>query len=155
MSDKLETVKNLKPRERRFLKLLFTTDHNETDCYIESAIRKTPITRESAGVLASRMKKRVMAEANWDEILDAYDLGDHRLAHEINARLEANATEFYQGDVVAEVEDNGTRMRATVLLAELRGKKREKLDVKHSGTVKQEVIVYIPDNGRGDQADGS
>jgi len=52
-------------------------------------------------------------------MLDAADLGEMRTLRELDARLNAMETKLHRGIVVGEFEDNGTRMRATELLADI------------------------------------
>jgi HSP20 family molecular chaperone IbpA len=76
-------------------------------------------------------------------LLEAFDLGVDRLFHEINQRLGAQKTEFYEGRAVAEVEDNATRMRATELLADLHGVRKQSLDLNLGAQDGNELVLRL------------
>jgi len=59
---------------------------------------------------------------------------------------------YYEGKVVGTHDDGFIQMRATELLAELLGKRKNQLDLHHSGSV-DAVRIYLPDNSR-DKPDG-
>lgn len=60
---------------------------------------------------------------------------------------------YYEGKVVGTHDDGFIQMRATELLAELLGKRKNQLDLHHSGSVDAAVHIYLPDNGRDHDAD--
>jgi hypothetical protein len=62
-------------------------------------------------------------------MLESAGLGEMRLLRELEKRLGAMETHFYQDQVVADCEDNGTRMRATDLLADLLGKRKAEVAI--------------------------
>lgn len=66
-----------------------------------------------------------------------------RLAADLGELLQAKKTEFYRGRPVADCTDNGTRMRAVELLAELLG--RKKLDVNLISDLPRVVMQYPDD----------
>ena len=68
-------------------------------------------------------------------------------------KAEIEASDDDQIYVYCNFPDNGTRQRALELLAELRGKRKAQVDVNHSGSVDSVVHVYLPSNGRDDNAD--
>ena len=63
--------------------------------------------------------------------LEAAGLGEIRLLKELDSKLQAKVTKYYQDQSLGDHEDNTTQMRATELLAELLGKR--KTSVEHSG----------------------
>ncbi|HWP69363.1 MAG TPA: hypothetical protein VN437_08670, partial [Rectinemataceae bacterium] len=62
-------------------------------------------------------------------------------------RLHAKKAEFYEGRQVSVVEDNGTRMRATLLLADLHGKRKADIDVNLHRD--DDLSVYFEDDPDG------
>ena len=98
-----------------------------------------PMTGDNARKAGWRLEKRLREKVDWSLLLDAAGLGLMRLIQEQEKRLTAMKTEFYKGEVVKgadgkplEVEDNGTRMEATKLLADFHGK-RSKLELSGPG----------------------
>jgi post-segregation antitoxin (ccd killing protein) len=78
---------------------------------------------------------------DWPALLEAADLGQTRFAKELNLRYGSEKTEFYQGEEVATVKDNATRMRATELHANVLGITKTSLDV--SGTIGVSVAAEM------------
>ena len=60
---------------------------------------------------------------------------------------------YYEGKEVGRHEDGFIQMRATELLAELLGKRKNQVDLHHSGSVDSVVRIYLPDNGRDNDGD--
>lgn len=107
--------------------LAFFRTSNKLRAYLEVC---PGVTEESAGTLGPRLYSRIVARVPWPQLLALAGLDDARLASELARKLEAKKTEFYQGEAVAEVEDNGTQMRAVELLADLLGKRSSDVTVK-------------------------
>lgn len=113
-------------KERRFLSEYFRNGCNAKRAYLKIA---PDVTERTAEELGSKLLARVKKKDCWIDILEAAGLDDMRLASSLDALLMAKKTEFYQGVPVAEVEDNSTRIRATELLAELRGRRKHEVSV--------------------------
>jgi hypothetical protein len=94
---------------------------NKTRAYLEVC---PGVTEESAGSLGPRFFGKITARVPWPQLLALAGLDDARLANELAKKLEAKKSEFYQGEEVAVVDDNGTQMRAVELLADLLGKRK-------------------------------
>ena len=87
---------------------------------------------------------------DWQEWLDAYDLGDSRIARDLDAQLKSTVVRHWKDEEIGTYADNATRQRALELLAEINGRRKATVDVNHSGSVESVVRIYIPDNGRDD-----
>lgn len=127
-------LRQLTARERRYLhNRLGTPRMEETEAYLAASQRPDgsyPCTRDTAHVSACRMEARLRARpALWQDILSAAGIDDYALAGDLNWARNAMRTEFYQGRAVADVEDNGTRMRAIELIAELLGHRKNALEL--------------------------
>lgn len=99
-------------------------------------------TDASAYTCGSRMMRRIREkiDAGGGDWLDEFGLGLPRLLAELDARLRATETKFYQDEQVAVVEDNGTRMAATRLLAELH---KRSLGAESVGDIHQHAHVHV------------
>jgi hypothetical protein len=92
-------------------------------------------------------KKKIGTEV----LLEAFGLGVDRLFHEVNQRLEAHKLEFYEGRPITnpkdgsllKITDNGTRMRATELLADLHGVRKQSLDLNLGAGDGNELILKL------------
>jgi hypothetical protein len=91
------------------------------------------IEDESYRKMGSRMLQRIKSKVDWPRLMESAGLGEMRLLQEIEKRYGAMETHFYQDKVVAECEDNGTRMRATELHADLLGRRKNQLEVSGPG----------------------
>lgn len=100
------------------------------------AVKKKALTPVTPGlrVSATRYYSRIKEKIDWPEFLELAGLGLDRVARKLNEMLECKKTEFYKGEVVTHCTDNGTRMRAVELLAELHGLRKQ--EVKVSGEIK-------------------
>lgn len=127
-------AKQLTQRERRYIRNRWGPARmNQTDAYLD-AVRKPdgsyPCSRATAHVSANRMEKRLRERpVLWQTILAAVELDDYTLGGALNWALQATKTEFYQGQRVAEVEDNGTRMQAIQLLTEILGHRKNAVEL--------------------------
>ena len=124
----------LSPMQRRYVRFRWGPDRmTQIDAYREAVRRKDgtyPVARNSASVAASRMEKRIRETPSlWQGILAAAEIDDYTLAGALNWALSAMKTEFYQGQAVAEVQDNGVRMQAVQLLAELLGHRKNAVEI--------------------------
>jgi hypothetical protein len=90
---------------------------------------------------AEEHKKKV----DWPALLDQAGLGDDRLVIEINRRLNEVRTVISKHGVV-DSPDGSTRMRATELLAELRGKRKTSLSLSGpgGGPIPVQIIDDVP-----------
>jgi len=70
-------------------------------------------------------------------MLESSGLGEERLLLELEKRLNAEITKYYQDVSLGNHTDNAVRMRATELLAELLGKRKAEIDL-HTDSI--EVI---------------
>lgn len=129
--------KKLTPREVKFF-LAYIDGATYQDAYLSI---RPGLSAESARKMGSRMAKTIKTKINWQGTLELAGLGEMRLAQEINLRLKAMSTEFYEGKAITDVQDNGTRMRATALLADLHGKKKAELDVNLKSD--NELTVFV------------
>ena len=122
---------------------------DQTNAYREAVKRADgtyPCTPESARVTASNLERRLRENrALWQDILQAIGLDDYTLGGMLQWALNAKKTEFYQGEAVAEVDDNGTRLRATELLAELLGHRKNALEIAGAIGIKSYVSVSPDD----------
>lgn len=121
---------NLSPKERRFMAAFFRLGTRA------AAYRQVSpnVTEDSAAVMGSRLYAKIVAKVDWPTLLALAELDDARLASELARKLTAKKSEFYQGEEVAIVEDNGTQMRAVELLADLLGKRQTDINVTNSTT---------------------
>jgi hypothetical protein len=126
--------KRLTARERRLL-LAHIAGASLTEAYLQL---KPDVDRVSAANLGSRMLKRILTKAPWEQLLRDAGLGDDRLMRELEARLTAMETKIWQGKPVGDFVDNATRMRATELLAEMLGHQKAELTLHH------DTITIIP-----------
>jgi len=129
--------KNLTARERIFFRA-----YVKGECATNAYLKISPdISRESAAVLGPRMLKRIKKKADFEQLLEAGGLGLDRLALELEKGLNAKTTKFYQDEPLGDFEDNTVQQRARELLADFHGKRRQKVDVEHSGNIE---IVPAP-----------
>ncbi len=124
-------------KERAFF-LRYLDDFNATRSYRSIYPRTKKAAAKSSG---SRLLKRIIEKVDWREILRLYGLDDFRLAREIDNRLKAKVTKFHGAKNLGDFEDNATRMKATVLLAEIFG--RLKLQLELSGEVLHKGYVNV------------
>ena len=96
---------------------------------------------------AETHKKKI----DWQGKLEAAGLGEERLLREINRRLKAKVTKYWQGVSLGDHVDNATRQRATELLAELLGKKKLELSL---NTELPQIVMQYPHDPRLDGQDG-
>lgn len=75
------------------------------------------------------MLKRILGKIDWPRLLGEAGLGEVRLLREVQARLAAVETKFWQGKSLGEFSDNAVRMRATEVLADLLGKRKAELNL--------------------------
>ena len=129
-----ELERHLNTQERRFL-LAHVEGASLTEAYL---LLRPGIERESAKVLGCRMLKRIVRKASWSALLEEAGLGDARIMRGLEAALSATKKIFFEGKEIAEVPDNGTRMDALVLLADLLGRRKAEL------TVHQDVVTILP-----------
>jgi len=127
-------TKQLSPRDRRYIKYRFgPLRMSQRDAFLAAVQRPDgtyPCKAESARQQGSRLEQRLRRNpALWSDIMAACELDDYTLAEGINWALKAKRSEFYQGALVAEVEDNGTRMRAIELIAELLGHRKQAVEL--------------------------
>lgn len=137
-------MRQLTTRERRFLKHYLRDGMDQVDAYLE-AVKKAdgtyPCSRATAHVTACRMLARLRkSPALWQDILAAAEIDNYTLASDLHRMRTAKKTEFYQGEAVADVEDNGTQMRAIELIAELLGHKKA-IDLSGVITIRYEKDV--------------
>ena len=115
-----------------------------------------------------KLMKHIREKIGDAQLMEAFNLGVPRLYSELDQRLKATTPRYWREVCDEEdekdeeddqsmkskkskwifFEDNQTRMRATELLADLHGKRKNKVDVHHSGSVESVVKIYLPDNGR-------
>jgi len=127
-------MRQLSPRERRYIQYRYGPSRlSQVDAYLEAVKRPdgaSPITRESATVAASKLDRRLRSNPPlWHDVLAAAGIDDLSLAEDLNWARNAERTEFYQGKPVATVSDNGTRMRAIELIAELLGHRKSAVEI--------------------------
>ena len=82
---------------------------------------------------------------DWSAKLEAAGLSEDRLLQELEKRLNAKVTKFYQDENLGEFEDNTTQQRATELLADLLGKKKNQIELSGEVAVKGYVGVSPDD----------
>ena len=128
----LAKIYGLKPKERQFLKVYFST-FDKQKAYLESHLTAN-VTKESLLSVSSRYYQRIKAKLDWPAFLEVVGLGIDRLALEIEKGFTAKKTEFYQGKAVAQCEDNAVRARTRELLADLHGLRKQ--EVRISGEIK-------------------
>jgi hypothetical protein len=136
----VEIVKaaKLKPREIKFLVSYFEaigrgsrSPQYEAYCDIfPNSDRPRMGAQKTASSIYARIKRKI---GDFDLFLELCGLGLTRVAQEIERGLNAMKTEFYQGERVADVEDNATRSRVLELLADLHGLRKH--EVKLSGQI--------------------
>ncbi len=76
-----------------------------------------------------------------------------RLANEVDKRLNSMVTKFHGAKKLGDFEDNATRMRATELLADLRGKRKTQLNI--SGEIMHKGYITISPDDWDDDDSGS
>lgn len=135
---------HITPLEARFF-LAYISGKTLTDAYLEV---RPNVTRDSAGRGGHLLLKRIKRKASWNDLLNTADLGPTRLLREVDKRLRAETTHFFQDKAVTDVEDNATRMRATELLARLLGKLRTDVDL-HTDTISI-IPPPMPDEQKSD-----
>lgn len=137
-------MRQLSPRERRYIRNRYGPKRMEqTEAYIEATRRADGTTPNSsvnsAKVSACRMDKRLRSRpALWADIMAAAEIDDYAIVHDLNWARTATKTEFYQGEAIAEVNDNATRVRALELMMELLGRKKP-LELTGTLTVRYEA----------------
>ena len=120
-----------------------------TDAYLNVSPQNT-VAHRSASELGSRMMKRIKKKANWNEVLLGAGLDNMRLASEMNRMLGMQKVVYYEGKNIGKCEDSGIQMRATELLADLLGLRKQAVDVNHSGKIiHYDAVVYDAINGNG------
>ena len=124
----------LTPRESRFLRA-YMAGSSLKDAWL---IACPTSTNKDPSVAGWKMLRRIKAKVDWEGKLAEAGLDDLTLLRELRKRLRAKSTHFYQDMAVSDVEDNGTRMRATELLADLLGRRRAELTLHH------DVVQVIP-----------
>ena len=122
---------------------------SQVDAYVE-AVRKpdgtVPIQRNSAHVDSCKLMARLRKyPARWQDILAAAGLDDITLARKLCELLEAKRSEFYQGQEVAVVTDNGTQARAVELLTEILGHRKQALELSGALGIKGYIGVSPDD----------
>lgn len=115
-------IARLTARERRFLFAVIAGKSGAV-AYLEIAM-KAGLTAEKARAPASRMLARIKTKVDWPRLLEAVDLGELRLFRELERKLKAMTTKFYEDRAIIDVEDNSTQMRAVELLADLLGRRK-------------------------------
>jgi hypothetical protein len=145
-------LNRLTPREQTFFRA-YVKGKTQKDAYLEAF---PGTNEESASTLSGRLMKRIQAKVDWPKMLESAGLGETRLAREIEARLTAMETKFYQAQVIGDFEDNGTRMRATELLSRLLGKDKAALALTgpEGGPIEVSLIKRIVVKP-GEEADGT
>lgn len=142
-------TRHLSPRERRFLEHWLGEGMTQVDAYLEASKRPDgsyPCSRGTAYVNASKMVKRLRSyPAQFQAILASAGLDDYAFAGHLNRMLRATRTEFYQGKPVAECEDNTTQMRATELLADILGHRKNAVELSGSLGLKGYIGVSPDD----------
>lgn len=143
-------LKQLSPRERRFLRSYLGDGKRIVEAYkdcVRLADGTVPVSDATARVTGSNMLARLRRNPPlWQEILAAAEIDDMALAGHIARMLRARKTEFYQGQAVAEVEDNGTQMRAVELLADVLGKRKASVDVNGALALMGGIRVVLDDD---------
>lgn len=116
----------LKLKEMIFLQQCFA-GKNQTDAYI---VVNPKTSRKNAAYNGWRYMKRITEKlGGWKEFLEFRDIGDWRLALEIDRGLNATKVKIYRGHLIKDdennvihFEDNATRQRTRELLARILGK---------------------------------
>ena len=142
-------TEKLTPLEWRFMCNVIREGMTLADAYISIlADEDKDIVRRTAYNQGSIYMKKIKAKIDWDEMLAIHNLDDSRLAYEVGLRLEAETTKFYQDEELGEYADNGVRMQATKLLAELRGKTNSGININTTTNVQVNVQLSPEDEVR-------
>jgi hypothetical protein len=144
---RIAEIGKLSARESMFLRLYIkgATLEEAYRKIHEGRIDAKPISDRSIRQSGSNMLKRIKAKVDWPRLMESAGLGEMRVLREIEARLGAMETHFYQDKVVADREDNGTRMRATELLADFHGKRKNQLEVSGPGGGPLHYVLSVAD----------
>lgn len=133
-------------KERKFLRALFSNGYIIYKAYQEAT--NGEITRQTAEVNGSRLYAKIRKKDCWQRILEQAGLDDMRLAFEILRLLKMKKVVYFQGEAVGEDDDGFVQLKAAELLAELLGKRKNQIDLHHSGSIEAVVRIYLPENGR-------
>ena len=129
----------LKPREQ-----LFITKYLEGLNAKEAYLFISPNAADStARVQGSVYLKRIKAKAKWSQLLEENGLDDFALIRSIKEMLNARTTKFYMDTIVCTLKDNATRMKATELLADLRGKRKGQIDLYVDLPIPATVVIEV------------
>lgn len=135
----------LTPREAMFFRA-YIKGSKIGDAYLACLPEEHPqMNDDNARKAGWRMLRRIKQKVDWPRLMESAGLGVMRVLQEEEKRLGAMKSEFYEGEEVAVVEDNGTRMRATELLADL-NRLRSKLEISGpgGGPIPVQIIDDIP-----------
>ena len=135
-----DAIKQMTPRERRFW-FCYLEDLNASNAYRK--LKGVPCKDSTAWSGGSKMLKRVKEKIGEQNLLDAFNLGVERLYHELDQRLKAKVTKFWQEVDLGEFEDNSTRMRATELLADILGLRKGNLNLNVGGQDGNELKITL------------
>lgn len=108
--------------EREFLFSYMEHRCNGTEAWL--AIRPD-VERASAANMSSRCLRRIKQKLGWTALLDAAGLDDVAIVRKLRQLLDAQRPVHYKGEEVGLYEDGQVQLRATELLAEFRGHRRQ------------------------------
>ena len=94
-------------------------------------------------LIASNMFSRLKRQAATEELLDSYGLGKDRLFYEINKRLNAKKPVVSKGEITGYVDDEGVRMAATQLLADINKVRGANTEININTDKSQTLIVEV------------
>jgi hypothetical protein len=135
-------------KEKKFLKALFSNGFQIAKAYREATPNGDQLKRSTAESNGSKLYSRIRKKECWREALEAAGLDDISLAYEIKRLLRMKKVTYYEGKPIGKDDDAFIQLRAVELLAELLGKRKNQVDIKHSGNIENPVQIYLPDNGR-------
>lgn len=149
-------INSLKPTELAMWQEYLKNGFVKIDAFVK--INKNARERMASGEITdknhfyrqcSKYFKKIEAVIGQENLLEAHGLGTTRVMRELDKRLDAKTTKYWQGASLGEHTDNSTRMKATELLSRLNG--MDKPAPENTGSAG--VQFYIPDNGRDNQGD--
>ncbi len=137
----MANLKKLTAKEIKALELSFS-GMSDVQAYQLTHPNATSVSCNSN---ASHYFKRIRQKLTAIDELKYRNLSYSRVFEELEKRLNAMTTEFYQGKAVAECEDNTTRMRATELLAKINGLLNNPIQTTESETSESSFTFNIVD----------
>jgi len=122
---------------------------SQADAYLsirsEDSKKLRPHTATNMG---SKYMRHIKKKIDWEEMLNLHSLDDDRLAQEVELRLKSTTKKFFPDEGTETIDDNGTRMQATKLLAELRGKTSSGINITQNNNTQINVILTVEEEAQ-------